>query len=622
MEFEFTAEGYVDDVLNGRVVVCRWVRLACERHRRDLERGHERGLWFDERAAKVAVAFFGVLRHWKGEWAGRPVVLEPAQQFWIWSLFGWKRQDGSRRFRTGYLEVARKNGKTLLAAGVGLYLAFVEGEPGAEVYSAATTREQAKICHNDATKMVERSPQLGEIVSIYRNNLHDLGSGSKFEPLSSDHNTLDGLNVHGAICDELHAWLNRQLWGVLKTGTGSRRQPLMLAITTAGVDQQGVCYSQREYVTRILRGIVEDDAYWGIIYSLDTKKDWADLRVRGKGIGQETGPEQEEETGPEQSGEGVFEDDWGDEAVWVKANPLLGVSKKWDAMREGAREARNKPAELNGFLRWHFNLWLQAVTRWVNPIKWAACGALPDDGLSWADDAEGFLEAFRRMLGGRRAYAGLDLSSIYDITALVLVIPPVAEDEPHWVLPRFYIPAENILERVERANVPYDVWVRQGCLVATPGEVVDYDFVLNDLGAWMEVFELEELAFDRWGSTKVTNDLQNDFGFTTEPKVAELQGAPLLLQFGQGYASMNWPMKELAKLISSGGLAHGNHPVLNWMADNLVAREDPAGNLKPDKEKSREKIDGMVALIMGLARALHGGGRKGSVYRERGIRVL
>ena len=277
-----TAEQYCDDVLSGRVVAGRFVRLACERHRRDLAEGKARGIYFDEQAAAVGISFFGLLRHWKGEWGrggGEMVLLEPAQQFWIWCLFGWKRADGSRRFRKGYLEVARKNGKTTLAAGVGLFLAFAEGEPGAEVYSAATKRDQAKISHRDATEMVKRTPALRKLVSVFRDNLNDPRSGSKFEPLASDYNSLDGLNVHGAICDELHAWPQPELWGVLNTGTGARTQPMMLAITTAGVDQQGICYQQREYVSQILRGVVEDDAYWGIIYTMDMRTDWPDLEA-------------------------------------------------------------------------------------------------------------------------------------------------------------------------------------------------------------------------------------------------------------------------------------------------------------------------------------------------------
>lgn len=565
---EFTAEQYVDAVLNGEQVACRWVRLACERHRRDLETGHERGLWFDEQAAKVVIAFFSVLRHWKGEWAGRPIELEPAQQFWLWSLFGWKRADGTRRFRTGYLEVARKNAKTTTAAGVGLYLAFVDGEAGAEVYSAATKRDQARISHKDATQMVKKSPQLRRTVKIFRDNLHDVNSGSKFEPLSADYNSLDGLNIHGVIADELHAWPQPELWGVLKTGTGSRRQPLMLAITTAGVDQQGVCYRQREYVTRILKGIVEDDAYWGMIYTLDTKHDWPDLDQ---------------------------DDDWQAEQNCIKANPLLGVSKKISTMREGAREAAAKPAELNHFKRWHLNIWTQATVRWVNPLHWRDCGAYPVDEAA---------------LAGRSCYGGLDLSQTFDLTSLKLVFPPEAKGEPYQVIGRFWLPEDNMLERVRRDQVPYDVWVRQGFITLTPGNVVDYEFILVEIETLMGMYDIEEIGFDRWGKALIVTKLQ------------ELAGNDdFVVPIGQGFASMSPPMKELETLLANKGIAHGNNPVLNWMADNLVAVQDPAGNYKPDKSKSREKIDGMVAVIMGLDRATRNYGGE-SVYEERDLLVL
>lgn len=567
MAIEFTAERYVDAVLSGEQVACRWVRLACERHRRDLKIGHERGLWFDETAARVAVAFFAMLRHWKGEWAGKPVALEPAQQFWIWSLFGWKREDGTRRFRTAYLEVARKNGKTTIAAGVGLFLAFVDGEPGAEVYSAATKKDQARISHKDAVQMVSRSPQLKQMIGVFRDNLHEIRSGSKFEPLASDSNSLDGLNIHGTIADELHAWPGNQLWGVLKTATGSRRQPLMLAITTAGLDQQGVCYQQREYVARILKGIIEDDAYWGIIYTLDTKNDWADLEV---------------------------DDDWQNEANWVKANPMLGVSKKLSTVQADAREAANKPTELNNFLRWHLNVWTTAVTRWVNPILWNKCGETA------VDEEE---------LAGRPCYGGLDLSSTGDVTALVLVFTPDEESEPYTAICRFWLPAENMVERVRRDQVPYDVWARLGYLRLTPGNVVDYDFILAEIADLRDRYDIQEIGFDRWGSTKIQTNLMN------------MGGDEWIVPIGQGFASMSPPMKETGRLISSNKLAHGNNPVLTWMSDNLVAREDPAGNIKPDKEKSREKIDGMVALIMAIDRAVRQEGGE-SKYESEELLVL
>ena len=586
---EFTAEAYVEDVLAGRVVVGRWARLACERHRRDVATGHERGLWFDERAAQFAVAFFHLLPLWEGEWGGRPLVLEPAQQFWVWSLFGWKRADGLRRFRTAYLEVGRKNAKTTWAAGIGLLMAFFDGEPGAQVYSAATKRDQALIVHNCATQMVKQSGRLGQEVTPFRNNLHSLSSASKFEPLSADYNKLDGLNCHCAIADELHAWPASELWGVLRTSMGSRRQPLMLGITTAGVDRQSVCWVQREYLTKILLGQIEDDSFWGMIYTLDTKLDWPDLQTQAEHAENPAG--------------GVAEDDWEDEGAWLKANPLLGVSKKWETMRQEAREAKNKPSELNGFLRWNLNIWTQATERWLSPVHWAQCGGpLPD-------------------LRGRRCYGGLDLSSTQDITARVLVFPPLADETRWWVLPRFWCPAEAIVERSKVDRVPYQAWERAGLLTATPGNVVDYGFVLAQLEADMEAYDLRELAYDRWGSQKIIADLQ-EIGFEVDQKTADLYGRPLLVQFGQGFASMSGPMKEMEKLVAQGTLGHGDHAILGWMADNVVKVSDPAGNIKPDKSRSREKIDGIVAGIMGLARAIVHGPDKGSVYEARGLRTL
>lgn len=541
-------------------MACRWVRLACERHRRDLVMGAERGLWFDERAGKVAIAFFSVIRHWKGEWAGEVVRLEPWQQFILWSLFGWKREDETRRFRTGYLEVARKNGKTTIAAGVGLYLLTADNEPGAEVYSAATKRDQARISHRDATEMVARSPELRQLVRPFRDNLHNLQSSSKFEPLGRDADSMDGLNVHGVIADELHAWPGRDMWDVLETATGARRQPLMLGITTAGHDRQSLCWQLHDYTEKVLDGLVVDDSFFGMVYSLD---------------------------------EG---DDWEDEANWVKANPNLGVSKKLDDMRRLAERAKEMPTALNAFLRLHLNFWTQASTRWISPEKWQACG-------EWVVDEE--------LLRGRPCYGGLDLSSIYDTSSFVLVFPPVAADEPYQALARFWIPEENMRERVKRDRVPYDVWQRQGLLTATPGNVVDYDFILAEIDELGKKFGIQEIAFDRWGATLIMQRLQGYIGLD------------YVIQFGQGFVSMSPPMKELGKLIAGKKLAHGSHAVLNWQAGNVVARMDPAENIKPDKEKSRERIDGIVALIMALSRALVGNKRQvDSVYKTRGLRVI
>lgn len=555
MTSKFSAEQYIDDVIDGRVVACRWVRLACERQRADLESGTERGLRFDEQAAKLAIVFFSLLKHSKGEWAGQPIHLEPWQQFVLWCLFGWKRADGTRRFRTSYLEVARKNGKTTLAAGIGLYLLLADGEPGAEVYSAATKRDQARLSHGEATRMAKASPQIRREVTVYKDNIHIRETASKFEPLGADADTMDGLNVHGAIVDEIHAHKTRDVWDLLETATGARRQPLMFGITTSGYDRQSLCFQQHEYTQKVLERIVEDDTWFGIIYAID---------------------------------EG---DDWEDERVWIKANPNMGVSKKWDDMRRKAARAREMPAALNAFLRLELDVWTQSETKWVDTEHWRSCGM--------AVDAMG--------LRGRTCYGGLDLSSTTDVSAFVLVFPPQADGDTYQVLCRFWIPEASMVERSRRDRVPYEAWVRQGFITATPGEVIDYDFIYAQIDEDAQAYDLQEIAFDRWGATKIVQSIE-ERGLTC-------------VQFGQGFASMSPPMKELEKLIIGEKLAHGNHPVLTWMADNLVARVDPAGNIKPDKERSTEKIDGMVALIMGLDRALRHEPRRRSVYEDRGLEV-
>jgi len=564
---KFEADQYVADVLSGTQVACTHIKRACQRHVDDLATGHERGLYFDTTAAKMAVAFFHTfLRHWKGEWANRPIVLQPWQQFVLWSLFGWKRADGSRRFRTMYLEVARKNGKTTLAAGIGLYLMIADGESGAEIYTAATKRDQARIAHRDAIEMVKRSPQLKKRVGTFKDNLHSTENSSKFEPLGANVDSLDGLNIHGAIVDEIHAHKTRRLWDVLETGTGARRQPLMLGITTAGIDRESICYELHTYTEQIVSGALDDDSFFGLIFSLDK------------------------------------EDDWEDEGCWIKANPNLGISKKLSYMREQAAKAKAMASSQNNFLQKDLNAWVQVATRWLSREAWDKCGRLSFD---------------EELLHGRRCFGGLDLSSTLDVTAWVLVFPPLlpepARDEEitldhcFLVLPHFFIPDDNILQRVRRDRVPYDVWVRRGLVTATPGNVIDYDWVVSRIDADMQRFDIAEIAFDRWGATRIQTQLM------------DMGGDDFLVQFGQGFASMSSPSKELEVLVMSGLLAHNNNAVLRWMADNVVIVRDAAENIKPDKSKSIERIDGVVALIMSLARARLHKPKPRSVYEDRPI---
>lgn len=549
-------DAYMAGVLDGSIPAGTYVRKAVERHVRDLETGEARGLYFDEEAGQRVIDFFAFLKHSKGEWAGQTFELSPWQQFLLWVLFGWKRADGTRRFRAALAAIARKNGKSTLAAGIGLYLFAADGEPGAEVYTAATKRDQAKIVFAEAKRMVERSPSLRRKIGTYVANLNIPGTASKFEPLGADEDTMDGLNVHAAIIDELHAHKGRGVWDVLETATGARRQPMQFAITTAGFDRQSICWELWEYSIKILDGVIEDDSFFAFIAAADK------------------------------------DDEWTDPVTWAKANPNLGVSVKMDDLQRKCEKAKNIPAAQNSFKRLHLNLWTQQSVRWLDIAAWDACGAPvnPSEFSGWD------------------CYAGLDLASTTDIAALALVFPD-DEDyaDEYSVLPFFWIPADNILERVKKDRVPYDVWVQQGYITATPGNVIDYKAITAKLDELAQIYDIKELGFDRWGATQLVQELQ-DKGLNVIP-------------IGQGFAGMTAATKELQKLVLSKKIRHGGNPVLRWMADNMVVKQDPAGNLKPDKEKSTEKIDGMVATIMGLDRATRRSVAT-SVYDERGILVL
>lgn len=554
------AERYISSVLDGSQVACRFVRLMCERHRSDLVDGADRGLRFDVAAGQHVIDFFRFLRHSKGKWAGTVIALEPWQQALLWVMFGWKREDGTRRYRTGYWEVARKNGKSTIAAGVGLYLMVADGEPGAEVYSAATKRDQARITHQEARRMVMKSPALKRRITCFRDNLHIAETATKFETLGRDADSMDGLNVHGAIVDELHAHKTDEVWGVLATATGSREQPLIFGITTAGFNQNSFCFQLREHAVKILEGVTKDDDFFAVIYTLD------------KG------------------------DDWTDEANWVKSNPNLGVSVRLKDLQAKVAQARSIGSALTHFLTKHMNVWTRASEIWISPDKWRLCGGVVDVAA----------------LAGRTCYAGLDLSNTQDFTAFVLVFPPVGdEDDRFVVLPRFWLPEDTITDRKkseENLN-QYETWVRNGLIEAIPGPVIDYDFIYAQIDKDAQMFDVREVAYDPWGAAEVYLRLEKE-GMAT-------------VQMRQGVVTMSPAMKTLERAIVGGKLNHGNNAVLTWMAHNLVATSDAAGNLKPDKRRSREKIDGMVALLMALDRASrHEASQGRSIYERRGIRTL
>jgi phage terminase large subunit-like protein len=431
-----------------------------------------------------------------------------------------------------------------------------DNEYGAEIYSAACDREQASIVFNIAASMVDQEPQLDKRLKVLRSTKRILypRMNSFYHVLSADAYTKHGYNIHGCIFDELHAQPNRELWDVLTEGTGdTRTQPLIFAITTAGYDRNSVCWEVHEYARKVKEGIIEDPHFLPVMYGL---------------------PEEE---------------DWRDEKNWKKVNPSLGHTFTIDKLRDSYSECEHIPAKQNLFRRLRLDQWTKQETRFIPMDFWNKCSK--KIGI--------------KNLKGKPCYCGLDLASCIDIAAFAKVFP--AEDGFFDVLMRFWIPEDNMIERSLRDKVPYDVWVWDGFIKATPGNVIDYATIEEDIKKDAEVFEIKEIAFDRWGAVQISQNLEAE-GFTMVP-------------FGQGFKSMSPPTKELLKLVMSRRIRHGGNPVLRWMADNLVVSTDPAENIKPDKKKSTERIDGIVALIMGLDRTLRHK-EKRSVYEDRGLRSL
>jgi phage terminase large subunit-like protein len=532
-------------MLAGKIVTSRLVRLQIERHIRDLEEGAKRGLVFDRKAAQHVIDFFpDCLVHTEGEYCDRPFVLEPHQQAKFWILYGWKwAATGYRRFKFAYNEVGRGNGKSAEASGLCVYELFAFGEPGAQVYSASTDKKTARLVFDTASLMIQKSDWLRERILISRDNLSIPGTASKFEPCASEDSNLMGLRPSFICLDELHAHRSAGVWDVFTSAMGKRRQPLLYAITNSGWDRNSVCWKQREYAIKVLQGIIPDDTWFGWICGLDEK----DI---------------EDPLG------------WENERNWIKANPSLGSIVKIDDMRQQAQKAKEDPSSLNSYLRFRLSVWTSADTAWMPMDKWDSC-ARPIDFAT---------------LKGRPCYGGLDLSTTTDISAFVLVFPPSGDDPLWYVLPKMFLPEDAIEQRSKRDRVPYDVWAKQGHFMLTPGNIIDYDFIRAAIHELAERYDIREIAFDRWNSSQLVTQLTSD-GF-------------VMVKFGQGYESMSAPTKRLLELVLTGELAHDGQQAFRWTASNVRCTPDPAGNVKMDKGKSREKIDPMVALDMAMGRAI------------------
>lgn len=525
-------------MLTGEIITGRYTRLAVERHYRDLLDGHKRGLLFSPEHARFAIDFFPTfLRHTKGAAAGRPFELEPAQLFWRAVVYGWLHAESRRRrFRTWYREVARKNGKSTELAGDGLFLLFADGEPGAEVYCAATKLDQAKITFATAEAMVGGSPALRRLIDSHKHRLFIRGTQNEFRPLGADASTLDGLNPHANIVDEVHAHKTRHLWDILDTARGAREQSLMLAITTAGYVLDGVCVELRNYLIAILEGRVKDDEFGGAIYSLD---------------------------------EG---DDPFDERVWIKANPNLhAVPGLLDDMRRSARQARQLPGVRIAYLTKRCNIWCGAGAGWLDVRQWDRCK-----------------EKSSPLLEGRRVYAGLDLASTEDLNARVFVYPPSAPGEMWHVRLRCWVP-EAKLDAEDIDGAPYRRWAAEGWLETTSGNVTDHDVVAEAVIADASRCELIELGADPWNLGSVETRLQ--------------AAGVVVVRIPQTMQMLGPATKQLERLVLSKRLAHDGNPILRWALGNVSLMFDSNDNYRPDKKRSRGRIDPVVALVMALNRA-------------------
>ena len=515
---------------------------------------------YDKAKADRAVKFIENLCHTKGKWAGKRFWLLPWQEQLIRDIFGIVKPDGYRQFRTAFVEICKKVGKSELAAAVALYLLYADNEPSAEVYGAAADRQQASIVFDVARQMVEMSPALlkrSKLMTATK-RIVNYGNSGYYQVLSAEVGGKHGFSVSGLVFDEIHTQPNRQLYDVLTKGSSDARQnPLHFIITTAGTDRHSIAYELHTKAVDILEGRRVDPTFYPVVYGL---KD---------------------------------DEDWEDEANWYKVNPSLGYTVDIERLRDAYREAKQNPADEVTFKWLRLNMWVSSTVAWI------------PDAIFMKGNEEIDLAA----LEGRDCYGGLDLSSTGDITALVLMFPPRDEDEKYILLPFFWVPEETIPQRVKAASVPYDIWERQGYLLSTEGNVIHYDFIEKFINDLAEKYHIVEIAVDRWNATQMIQNLEGD-GFTMVP-------------FGQGFASMSGPTKDFYRLLMEGQIIHGGHPVLRWMAGNVVVDTDPAGNLKVTKAKSKEKIDGIVAAIMALDRCIRNQTEpQGSVYDERGLLVF
>jgi phage terminase large subunit-like protein len=512
---------------------------------------------YDEsKAIRVKDFIEKLLKHSKGDFAGKPFIL----QDWQWEkiikpLYGTINRHGKRQYRTCLVMLARKNGKSSLAAALALYHLFSDGEKGGEIYSAAVDKDQASLVFDEAAKMVRQSDILKAYCKIIdsQKRIVNYRTGSFYRAIPADAPSAHGYNASCIIYDELHAAANRKLFDVLSTSMGTRSQPLLLIISTAGYDRNSILWEQYSYAKKILKEIVEDKTFLPVIYELDEKDNWR----KGRN--------------------------------WYKANPGLGTFRNLEEMKSLYNKAKENPPLMNVFKRLYLNIWTSQETRWLPIEKWDACPNKID----------------RKSLKGEVCYGGLDLSATTDLTAFNLIFP----GDTKIVLPFFFIPREKMQEKIQTDQVPYDVWEKQGYLTATEGNVVDYNVIEATIKESLGLYLVRSISYDPWNATKLIQDL-----------IAG--GYANMVPVRQGYQSMNAPSKYLEALILDKKFNHGGNPILRWNFDNCMMTMDPTGNIKPDKGKSTQRIDGIVATIMALDCVMRNEDDSKSVYDERDILVI
>ena len=537
-----TAVAYARRVVAGKQVACEFVRLACQRQLDDLQRwkGKKAAFTFDHARANRVCALCEYFRHIKGPLAGQRLHLEPWQIFILTTVFGWIDQQGNRRFRQSYVEVPRGNGKSALSSAVALYMLLADKEPGAEVYSLATTADQARIVFDVAKTMATKAPDLVSRrgAAISRNAIAIEGEASVFKPLASDSSTLDGLNVHMAVIDELHAHKTRDLYDVIETALGKRLQPLLWTITTAGFDTSGICYEVRSDVIDILRGAEGGESIFGIIYTIDEGDDWKD-------------PKSAE-----------------------KASPNWGISVQPKTIIDNLKKALRQPAAAANYKTKYLDVWCDAKSPWMDMEKWDECADFSLD----IDDFE-----------GKECYLAVDLASKDDLAVVIQVFPHEMPDgrDGLAVFGRYYLP-EAAVKRSH--NSQYRGWVDEGLITVTEGAMLDLSQVEADILQDLSRYEVKAIAFDPWQAAQMIKRLSD-------------AGAPVI-EVKQRAQYLSEPMKWTDARVKDHRIVHDGNPVLRWSVGNVVCKEDAAGNVFPRKETKAKKIDPAVAMIMAIGRTL------------------